>query len=96
MSTILTLELFQPQVGQIFNAVFSDAILPLTLTVAQPLKSASNPNPGREPFELRFTCPQLVRQNIYALDNPALGRAEIFLVPIGETEGGYHYQAVFN
>jgi hypothetical protein len=36
-------------------------------------------------------------QAIYQLEHPALGRIELFLVPIGPRDGkGMEYQAVFN
>ena len=38
----------------------------------------------------------ILRQGIYPLEHVAMGAFELFLVPVGKTEGGYQYEAVFN
>lgn len=51
-----------------------------------------------EPFSLIFMGPSqpIFKQRIYNLTHPRLGSMDIFLVPVGETEAGIEYQAVFN
>ncbi len=53
---------------------------------------------GREPFSLIFSGPlqPVLRQAIHTLVHPALGRLEIFLVPIGPADGAMRYQAIFS
>jgi len=52
---------------------------------------------GREAFSVLFLGNQeeILPQSIYALKNPEMGRLEIFLVPIGRSEAGTEYEAVF-
>ncbi|MGE5233693.1 MAG: DUF6916 family protein [Acidobacteriota bacterium] len=55
--------------------------------------------PGaRQPFSLVFAGPlqPVLRQAIHVLVHPALGRLEIFLVPIGPADGRMRYQAIFS
>ena len=51
----------------------------------------------RRGFTLTFRGPREVplEQSIYPLEHGALGRQEIFLVPVGEDEDGRYYEAVF-
>lgn len=51
----------------------------------------------RRPFSLTFRGPNdpVLSQRIYALENPALGTLDIFLVPIGPDKQGMQYEAVF-
>jgi len=64
--------------------------------------SAHNPTgqttPRREPFSLLFRGPSepVLPQMIHTLEHPALGRFELFLVPIGPDGNGMRYEAVFN
>lgn len=48
-------------------------------------------------FSLLFVSPvgPFLPQAIYTLTHPVLGTLEIFLVPIGPTQGGNGYEAVF-
>jgi len=52
------------------------------------LKDSSSPpwEPAAAPAE----------QRIYVLEQEAIGAFEIFLVPVGRTEAGLQYEAVFN
>lgn len=69
--------------------------LPLTLREVSDLPIA--PTAPRRPFLLRFLSadPGALPQQIYALNHPALGTLEIFLVPAGPLEGRMRYDAVF-
>lgn len=51
-----------------------------------------------EAFSVLFTGPDEapLPQQMHALGHDRLGGAEVFLVPIGRDERGYHYEAVFN
>lgn len=56
----------------------------------------------KEPFSLLFLGPArpILPQAIYPLEHPALGKLEIFLVPIGPDprgkQSGMRYEAAFN
>ena len=53
---------------------------------------------SREPFALVFKGehPQPLPQNTFELRHTEAGVLQIFLVPIGQTEGAFLYEAVFN
>jgi hypothetical protein len=36
-----------------------------------------------------------LRQGVYPLEHPTIGKLDIFLVPLGPVEGGNSYEAVF-
>jgi len=61
-------------------------------------RRAGLPGAARTPFTLVFRGPAdpVLPQRTYALENPALGRLEIFLVPVGRDAAGVLYEAVFN
>lgn len=95
----MTLERFQPLIGQGFTLNYPDYRETLTLVEAEPLKHRAPAGfpPG---FILIFNGENpttMLGQAIYALENAALGRIEMFLSCIGpRPEGGFRYQAVFN
>ncbi|EDY17377.1 conserved hypothetical protein [Chthoniobacter flavus Ellin428] len=94
---VVTVETFAPVVGHIFEAVFTDGRLPLTLAEARPLGSARAPG-ARAPFALTFQGRPKLRlpQGIYRLENTSLGTMEIFLVQVADAAGGSQFEAIFN
>ncbi|MFO1312332.1 MAG: hypothetical protein U1F41_09740 [Burkholderiales bacterium] len=50
------------------------------------------------PFSVIFEGPldRVLRQGTFPIDHPALGRMELFLVPVARTATGIDYEAVFN
>jgi hypothetical protein len=52
----------------------------------------------RRSFSLIFheVASTYLPQRIYTIAHPALGRLDLFLVPIGPDQNGMRYQAVFN
>ncbi|MFQ5935561.1 MAG: hypothetical protein ACE5LB_04030 [Acidiferrobacterales bacterium] len=59
----------------------------------------STAQPGkREPFSILFRGPRqpALEQRIYRLEHPQMGVLDVFLVPIGQSEGGVHYEAIFS
>jgi hypothetical protein len=92
----MTLETFAPYLNQIFRLSLRAGDLDLELIRADALDGDAEG--GREPFSLVFRGPgePTLAQQIYPLDHEALGRFEIFLVPIGPDEQGRCYEAVFN
>ena len=91
---------FQPRVGAAFRvALESGDPLELTLIEARDLTLQGRPPANRRmPFSLLFRGPRspVLPQRIYALEDPGLGRLEIFLVPIGTDGDGVRYEAIFN
>jgi hypothetical protein len=52
---------------------------------------------GRAPFSLLFHGPKdyYVRQGVYTVEHPQMGRADIFIVPLGPDSLGMRYQITF-
>ena len=93
----LTRDDFLPRVGETFRVAESGA--DLVLTEAAGFSTAgAGAGPRKAPFSLLFRGPKqpVLPQRIWALENEALGRLEIFLVPIGPDADGMRYEAVFN
>lgn len=51
---------------------------------------------GRESFSLVFRSQTQFRQNTYLLQHDALGKFNLFLVPVGRFNKGQKYEAVIN
>lgn len=90
-------EKFTPVVGQMFEVVFTDGRLPLTLTKVQPLGSTQIAG-VRAPFALAFSGRAGLRlpQRIYRLEHPTFGALEIFLVQISGDAKESTFEAIFN
>lgn len=95
---VLTYESFSSNVNSTFALSLGESGVDLTLTeaVRQPVR----PFPGmmREPFSLFFrsASPVVLPQRIYPFKHPAMGRFDMFIVPVGREPAGVVYQAVFN
>ena len=102
----LTREQFEPLVGQRFSvtvpeggtiefALIDVVELPASRRVGRrPLPDTVR----RAPFSIFLTGAPLLPQAMYPIRHDAFGREplEIFIVPIGQAEGGgYEYEAVF-
>jgi len=85
--------------GGVFELRHSDAET-VQLTLASVTVSAQQPAAGgRQAFSLVFRTDGVnshFPQGCRVLHHPALGSAEIFLVPIGPDGSGMCYEAVFN
>jgi hypothetical protein len=90
----LTLETFEPRVGDAFTIAAEAASIELVLDAAEALGEWPG---GRQPFDLRFRGPHepLLEQAIYRLEHAELGALEIFIVPIGRDAASTTYQAIF-
>jgi hypothetical protein len=57
-------------------------------------------NEGREMerYSLTFNGPahMFLQQGTYAMEHPAMGEMQLFIVPIGRDERGFQYEVVFN
>ena len=82
--------------------VWIDAQNPLELELAEvtpPRITAGGPNGAAyENFALLFRGPadRILPQRIYQFESAALGRFELFIVPVGRDQTGTQYQATFN
>jgi hypothetical protein len=99
---------FEECVGQTF--VLSDGTgqsIEIVLSSVQSLsgsasvfsQAGSRPEKARrESFSLLFHAPRnwRVPQRIYRVTHPAIGEADIFLVPIGPDAKGMRLEAIFN
>ena len=90
----LTLETFEPLVGDVFAASAAGASVELVLHSALALGGWPG---GRQPFSLTFRGPAepLLAQAIYRLEHALLGALDIFIVPIGPDGDGMLYEAIF-
>ncbi len=95
----LTLDDFSSRVGESFVVdLGGEVTLRLELVSAEALGGSSAPGARRAPFSLVFRSPgerRHVLQRTYPMEHAALGRLELFLVPIGTAPGGMRYEAVF-
>src|SRR5262245_16756221 len=90
----LTVKDFEPRSGEIFRLHAPGRDLELELVEIGRLGES-----GREggAFSLLFRTPTgpFLAQAIYAIEHPALGTLDIFIVPIGPIPGGNGYEAIF-
>jgi hypothetical protein len=84
-------EHFEPLVSQDFNLENSE--VKLKLLEAKALKTREGAN--RTAFALLFASPVPAPQGTYTLQHEALGKLEIFLVPIRQDGAGVHLEAIF-
>ena len=95
---VLTFESFAGHLNSTFALKLGESSLDLTLT--QATKQPVRPYPGmmREPFSLYFrsASPVVLPQRIYPFAHDAMGRLEIFIVPIAREPQGIVYEAIFN
>jgi hypothetical protein len=86
---------FAKQVNSEFH-VQASATQPLTLKLTQVVQHAQTAQ--SETFSLLFQGPAAhwLPQGMQKLKHAHLGEIELFLVPVGKTEHGFEYEAVFN
>jgi len=90
---------FQEHVGSRFRLSLP-AQEPLELELGEIVLYEENPDhaPRKQPFSLVLVGPlrPVLQQAIYSLEHAALGKMEVFLVPIGPDKRGMRYEAAFN
>jgi hypothetical protein len=96
----LTIDAFQPRVGETFRIRASpDIDVPAALIEARAVGAgrAAGASEKRIPFALSFRTPPtpVLPQRIYDVVHDSLGSYEIFLVPIGPDAEGMVYEAIF-
>jgi len=99
----LTLDMLVPLVGQPFWLLLDDGTpieTVLERATANPTSGwhPADTEPHRQSFTLTFLGPPqfVLPQRIYQVEHETLGKLEIFLVPIGRTQQGVSYEAVFS
>ncbi|HEY6331745.1 MAG TPA: hypothetical protein VI756_20630 [Blastocatellia bacterium] len=95
MSEGFTFEIFSAEVGTRFQMAYGDAhIADLELISANDLSTG----PRHIQFSLVFLGPEHcpLEQKIYQLKHDNLGTLDVFLVPVGKTDKGIEYEAIFN
>lgn len=72
--------------------------LELELTEVKGYQAAENEQSGMERFSVFFDGPAdpFLPQQAYALEHDQMGAFDIFLVPVGRSDSGFKYEAVFN
>lgn len=93
----LTLEDFQPLLGQTLHLGDGTTRIALELTEARVLKS---PSPRAAPaFALILRendSNRVFGQGLYRLEHPTLGDIDLFVVPVGADTRGMCYEVTFN
>lgn len=89
----LTMAMFRARLDEQFAMTVPGGALDLRLMAVEDL----GPSPARQAFSVLFAGPDrpVQPQGIYRLDNAAMGRLDLFLVPLGGQGGAFRYQAVF-
>ena len=94
MSDLPTKEAFEAQVNTTFKMLVEENSFDLTLIECKTVIS----NSIQECFSLLFLAPEDAPpfQYLFPLEHSALGKMQLFLVPIKKDEKGLRYEAVFN
>jgi hypothetical protein len=95
----LTAEDFAPLIGDAFAFDAGEpGRLELELVEVNAVPDSGVGTAEREPFELLFRGPAepIFAQQIFPLEHPALGRLDVFLVPVGRQQDGARYEAIFS
>ena len=93
----LTADHFEPLIGEEFRVVHPDHPDVLTLERVARAGSRGGPRPQFSLFLRGRSRTVMFNQNTLPLESEALGRLELFTVPVGrDAEGRFEYQIVFN
>jgi hypothetical protein len=94
-----SIETFSGHVGDGFRLEIAEAEgVSLTLIQVRPLGNEASPRAGgRRPFSLEFSGPPapVLPQATYRFHHTKIGDFEMFIVPVGPTDGGMRYEAIF-
>lgn len=96
MTAPLDADSFEPHVGQPFAVGGVPMVLERVERWGPPAAPAGG-EAGRQPFTLTWLGPAepVLAQRIHDVEHPTLGSLAIFIVPVGSTPAGVHYEAVF-
>jgi hypothetical protein len=88
---------FRPHMGQDFHVHYGGET-PFVIVLSAVEDYPQPAHDGlRAPFSLLFHGPRdpYLRQGVYAIEHPQMGRAEIFIVPLGADSIGMRYEIIF-
>lgn len=94
----LTIASFEPHVGSSFWVEFPEGgKVELRLVRAAKVMESEAAQLARHPFSLYFIGPKsfLLEQRTYHLTHPSMEAMDLFVVPIGQNEQAYEYEAIF-
>ena len=92
---VLSYKIFHENLNTVFNIVLpSDVRAGLTLSAI----SANIVSSVQERFSITLTGPAnpFFPQALYKFEHEKMGEFEMFIVPVGQDQGGFIYEAVFN
>ena len=95
----LTEEEFSRHLNTSFDVQVGDSQrVELKLLKVEGYKERPGEEQGMERFAVYFEGPAepYLPQNTYTLEHERMGSNAIFIVPVGRSADGFHYQAVFN
>jgi hypothetical protein len=94
----LSVQVFEPLVGQIFTLVDGASETALELVSVRERPEFRSGPQFRVPFFLEFRSASTVPkpQRIYSLKHATLGEIDLFLVPLRRDAAGCTYQSTFN
>lgn len=95
----LTSHDFAPLLKQTFRLSYQPGQPPLEVTLVEVEEFGIEPRGGgRKPFSLIFHGPLSpgLPQHIYTLEHDALGKLDVFIVPLGPEQGSMRYQVIFS
>jgi hypothetical protein len=97
MAAQLTEKEFSKHLNTKFR-INGDNPIDLELTEVKGYLSKPDEEGGMERFSAYFHGPadRYLRQASYPLEHEVMGTFDLFLVPIGQDETGFRYEAVFN
>ena len=89
------LDSFKPYTDSEFQ-VLDDPSVPFDIKLVEVSDRGSSLR--QEVFALLFNGPaaHFMKQGIHRLSHSGLGELQLFLVPVGQDEQGFQYEAVFN
>jgi Domain of unknown function (DUF6916) len=88
-----SMDTFVPRVGETFS-IYIDEASPLEAE----LVSVEAYKEGGSQYSIVFRGPPapVLPQRTYRIQHPALGRLDLFIVPVGPDHAGMRYEAVFS
>lgn len=103
MLDTFTFDMFEPLIGQKFQLTLPDSqVIDVELVDVEELptgrKRRNAPeSTRRKPFSLFFRGQPLLPQAMYPILHERIGPepVQIFIVPVGQVEAGYEYEAIF-
>jgi hypothetical protein len=90
----IVMDEFARHIGEPFEVVVGDAVFPITLAEAQPIRPSIREGGS---FSLIFTGPRspILNQAMYEVRRGD-EQWPLFIVPVGERNGVFEYEVIFN